>query len=42
MKRQGFDPNILTSTAIDLGQSGKDNDYGYGLVNLSQALKALK
>ncbi|MBK8452766.1 MAG: S8 family serine peptidase [Thiofilum sp.] len=42
MQRQGFDPNILTKTAIDLGQDGRDNDYGYGLVNLSQALKALK
>lgn len=42
MKRDAFKPSVLTQTAIDLGQSGRDNDYGYGLVNLSQALKALK
>ena len=32
--------NILASTAIDLGQPGKDIYYGYGLVNAYAAVKA--
>ncbi|WP_020559092.1 S8 family serine peptidase [Thiofilum flexile] len=47
MKREGllkkdFTPDILTKSAIDLGQNGRDNDYGYGLVNLNNALQKLK
>jgi serine protease AprX len=33
---------ILLKTADDLGQSGPDNVYGYGALNLSGALKGLK
>jgi serine protease len=29
---------LMTSTATDLGSTGKDNFYGYGLVNAEQAL----
>lgn len=34
--------NVLKETALDLGQSGKDNDYGYGLLQLDQALEKVK
>lgn len=30
--------NLLTSTATDLGTAGKDNDFGYGLVNPLKAI----
>jgi subtilisin family serine protease len=30
---------ILQTTAIDLGDPGKDNQYGYGLVNVSNAVR---
>lgn len=30
--------NLLTSTATDLGAAGKDNSYGYGLVNPYKAI----
>jgi serine protease len=33
--------NALTSTALDLGSAGKDNSYGYGLVQAKAALDAL-
>jgi len=32
--------SILENTALDLGRAGKDNDYGYGLIQLDQALTA--
>ncbi len=31
--------NILFSTAVDLGVSGKDNNFGYGKVNAFEAVK---
>lgn len=31
-------PNALFQTATDLGPGGKDNDYGYGLLNICAAL----
>jgi len=31
--------NILLSTATDLGQAGRDDDYGYGLVNAAAAVQ---
>ena len=31
----------LERTAVDLGAKGRDNNFGYGLVNLDRALKAL-
>jgi len=34
--------NILTSTAIDLGPTGRDTLYGFGLVNVVAALAALE
>jgi serine protease len=34
--------NALTSTALDLGSAGKDNSYGYGLVQAKAALDALE
>ncbi len=30
--------NLLTSTATDLGTAGRDNNYGYGLVNPRKAI----
>ena len=33
--------DALTSTALDLGTSGRDNDYGYGLVQPESALLSL-
>ncbi len=33
--------HILTSTAIDLGSGGRDNQYGFGLVDVVAALEAL-
>lgn len=32
---------LMQSTAIDLGASGRDDKYGFGLVNVSNALKAV-
>jgi subtilisin family serine protease len=34
--------NALAGTAIDLGPAGRDNAYGYGLVQASAAVKAIK
>lgn len=31
--------DLLQRTAVDLGKRGRDNDFGYGLVNLDRALK---
>ncbi|MEZ5476631.1 MAG: S8 family serine peptidase [Thiolinea sp.] len=42
MNKQRFRPDLLESTAIDLGQKGRDNDFGYGLVNVNRALQALQ
>ena len=33
--------NILYSTATDIGTEGKDNYFGYGLVNAEKALKVV-
>lgn len=33
-----FNPEQLNRTAIDLGRPGRDNEYGYGLVNAERAL----
>ena len=42
MNRQGFDASVLEKTAIDLGQRGRDDEFGSGLVNISRALNALR
>ena len=42
MNKQGVTASLLEQTAVDLGQQGRDNDYGYGLVNLDRALAALR
>lgn len=42
MNKQGVTPRLLEQTAIDLGLQGRDNDYGYGLVNVNRALAALR
>lgn len=42
MNKQGVTPKLLEQTAIDLGKQGRDNDYGYGLVNVDRALAALR
>ena len=42
MNKQGVTPRLLEQTAIDLGKQGRDNDYGYGLVNIDRALAALR
>lgn len=42
MNRQGVTHALLEQTAIDLGTRGRDNDYGYGLVNVGRALAALR
>ncbi|WKY43541.1 S8 family serine peptidase [Eubacteriaceae bacterium ES2] len=34
--------SVLKETALDLGQAGKDNYYGYGLLQLDQALEKVK
>ncbi len=39
LNRQHFRPTMLEKTAIDLGNSGRDNDFGYGLVNVERALQ---
>lgn len=39
MNRENFRPAMLEKTAIDLGNSGRDNDFGYGLVNVERALQ---
>ncbi len=41
VNRTRFNPNLLNNTAIDLGQPGRDNDYGYGLVSAERALGAI-
>ncbi|MGL4185989.1 MAG: S8 family serine peptidase, partial [Thiotrichaceae bacterium] len=41
VKRNGFRPNLLNDTAIDLGKSGWDEDYGYGLISADRALNKL-
>ncbi|MEZ5536655.1 MAG: S8 family serine peptidase [Thiolinea sp.] len=42
INRQSFRPVMLEKTAIDLGSSGRDNDFGYGLVNIERALQMNK
>lgn len=42
VNRRGVTPSLLEQTAIDLGLQGRDNDYGYGLVNVDRALTALR
>lgn len=42
LNKQGVTPSLLEQTAIDLGTQGRDNDYGYGLVNVNRALAALR
>jgi subtilisin family serine protease len=42
MNKQNVTPALLEQTAIDLGIKGRDNDYGYGLVNVDRALAALR
>ncbi len=32
---------VLQNTAIDLGPAGKDNDYGYGLLNIEAAINLI-
>ncbi|MEZ5454200.1 MAG: S8 family serine peptidase, partial [Thiothrix sp.] len=34
----GFTPDVFNRTAIDLGTPGRDNDYGYGLININRAM----
>ena len=41
LQRQGFQPELLNRTAVDLGQPGRDNDYGYGLISVARALSAI-
>lgn len=41
LDRSGITTELLTKTAIDLGVAGRDNDYGYGLVNIERVLQAL-
>lgn len=41
LNRQGFNPNLLNQTAIDLGAPGHDRDYGYGLLSANRALGAI-
>lgn len=36
-----FDVELLTRTAIDLGQQGRDDAYGHGLVNVQAVLQNL-
>ncbi len=36
----GFNPESLNHTATDLGNPGRDSDYGYGLINTVRALGA--
>ena len=33
-----FNPEVLNTTATDLGNPGRDSDYGYGLINTVRAL----
>ena len=33
---------ILINSAVDLGLSGKDKEYGYGLLNIEKALELTK
>lgn len=42
VNRQGFRPSVLEKTAVDLGRSGRDTDFGYGLVNIEKALQLNK
>lgn len=39
MNRRGFRSSVLDKTAVDLGRSGRDSDFGYGLVNVERALQ---
>ena len=39
--RRNYSPNQLRSTAYDLGRRGRDDAFGYGLVNASAALREL-
>ncbi len=38
---RSFRQDLLQRTAVDLGARGRDNDFGYGLVNVNRALNAL-
>jgi len=42
MNKQSVTPALLEQTAVDLGIQGRDNDYGYGLVNVDRALAAMR
>lgn len=39
--RRGYQPQSLNRTAYDLGQEGRDDAFGHGLVNASAALREL-
>lgn len=39
--RRNYSPNQLRSTAYDLGRRGRDDAFGYGLINASAALRKL-
>ena len=39
--RRNYSPNQLRNTAYDLGRRGRDDAFGYGLVNASAALREL-
>ena len=39
--RRGYSPNQLRNTAYDLGRRGRDDAFGYGLVNASAALREI-
>ena len=41
LNRGGFNPKVLEQTATDLGAPGRDNEYGYGLLNVKSALQAV-
>jgi subtilisin family serine protease len=34
--------NILAATAIDIGKAGKDNKFGYGIINIERALREIE
>ena len=40
-KKKNIDPDMLSYTATDLGEPGRDNAFGDGLINVLSALKSI-
>lgn len=41
LNRQGFQPDLLNMSAVDLGKPGHDEEYGFGLISATRALEMI-